>query len=258
VEQNIQQMFFARGAPLKDEFKKLFDSLFKDAASYIELVTLLGARQEGVGRAELASAARLSQAGGHLSSRLQDLVAAGFVEELTPFNRAKGEYYRLIDEFSLFHLRWVAPARNKRVDRDYWISQSGKPAYKTWAGYAFENVCLGHVDRIVEALRIPAGSMASSWRFVPRKNEGQGAQIDLLIDRNDDAITLCEIKYNAAPFGIDKQYARTLRNKVEVFRSKTGAQKQIFIAMITANGLKKNMYSEDLISGVVTADDLCG
>ena len=252
VEQNIQQTFFAHGAPLRDEFKKLFDSLFKGAAGHA------ACRQAGRHRSRRTGRHRAPFTGRrHLSVRLQDLVAAGFVQELVPFDRARGEYYRLIDEFSLFHLRWVAPARNKRVDENYWVSQSGKPAYRTWAGYAFENVCLGHVDRILEALPIPGGSMASSWLFVPRKHEGRGAQIDLLIDRSDDAITLCEIKYSAAPFVIDKQYAGSLRNKMEVFREKPATQKQIFIAMIAANGLKNNVYSEDLISGVLTADDLC-
>jgi len=73
---------------------------------------------------------------------------------------------------------------------------------------------------------------------------------------SDNAITICEIKYSHEPFIIDKQYATILRNKVEVYKKHTGTQKQIFIAMISANGLKPTMYSEELVSSYATLDDL--
>jgi hypothetical protein len=257
VEQNIQQLFFERNAPLRDEFTKLFSSLFNNAPAYVELVKLIGAKREGMSRADLGASAKLSPGGGQLSERLGDLRAAGFIEEMIPWNRSKGEYYKLVDEFSLFHQRWVEPVRNKRVGKEYWTSQSGKPAYKAWAGYAFENVCLGHIDQILAALRAPAGSIVSSWRFVPRTRNENGTQIDLLIDRTDDAITLCEIKYTATPFTIDKSYATSLRNRLAVFREKTGTNKQLLLAMIAAGGLKRNAYSNELISAAVTAEDLC-
>jgi hypothetical protein len=256
AEQNIQRMLFERNAPLRDEFDQLFASLFDTADAYVELVKLIGEKKEGATRAQLASAASMSQGGGQLSERLEDLVAAGFIQEMIPWSRSKGEYYKLVDPFSLFYLRWIKPVRNKRLDSDYWTSQCDKPAYKTWSGYAFETVCLQHIGQILAALRVPAGSLASSWRFIPRKHIGNGAQIDLLIDRPDDAITVCEIKYTSAPFRIDKPYAKSLLNKVEVFKARTGTEKQIFIAMISAAGLQESMYSEELISARVSADDL--
>ena len=109
---------------------------------------------------------------------------------------------------------------------------------------------------IVTALKIKGGSIVSTWRFIPRKHLATGAQIDLLIDRNDNAITICEIKYTNDPFIIDKRYAQDLLRKIDVFRKHTRTEKQIFIAIISANGLKPTMYSEELITAVVTLDDL--
>jgi hypothetical protein len=83
-----------------------------------------------------------------------------------------------------------------------------------------------------------------------------GAQIDLLIDRSDDAVTLVEIKYTDKIFTIDKRYAEILQRKIEAFVTTTRTQKQVFLAIISANGLKKNRYSEDLITCALTLNDL--
>ena len=99
--------------------------------------------------------------------------------------------------------------------------------------------------------------MANSWRYVPTKaNRESGAQIDLLFDRKDDSITLCEIKYTDKPFIISKQYAKNLLNKQEVFARITRTKKQLFLAMIAANGVADNLYADDLISATVTLDNL--
>lgn len=113
-----------------------------------------------------------------------------------------------------------------------------------------------HVDQIISALHIASGGTVDSWRFTPRKHTEDGAQIDLLIDRNDSAITICEIKYTSEPFSIDKQYAKNLQNKLAIFKLKTGTEKQLFIAFVSSSGIKQTMYSEELVSSVVTLDDL--
>ena len=117
-------------------------------------------------------------------------------------------------------------------------------------------ICMKHVGQIIEALNIKSGGIVDSWRFVPRKHLEDGAQIDLLIDRNDDAITLCEIKFSNSTFSIDKQYAKILQKKIEIFKEKTKTKKQIFLAIISAYGLKKNRYSEELVDSIVTLEDL--
>ncbi len=256
VEDNIQKICFGKKAPLFDEFDKLFQSLFKHAESYIEIVKLISRRREGLSRSELDSMAKLSSTGGSLSKRLQELSDTGFIEAYTPWEKTKGEYYKLIDEFCLFHLYWIEPSRSIKITTDYWINITQKSAYYAWSGYAFEAVCYKHIEQIIQALHIKTAISVSSWRFVPRKAEGHGAQIDLLIDRTDNAITLCEIKYTQDPFYVDKDYAQKIKQKIAIFEQHTGVAKQIFFVMISAFGIKKSIYSEELISGVVTLKDL--
>lgn len=255
-QQNIQKLIFDKNSSLKDEFNKLFDSLFSNADAYIELIKILAKKREGIRREELKSMAKLSPGGGRLSKRLNDLITVGFIEEYIPWGRTRGEYYKLIDEFCLFYLHWVYSKRHEQFARNYWIGQSQKPAYYAWAGYAFESICVKHADQIIKALNIDTASTIGSWRFIPRKKLELGAQIDMIIDRTDNAITLCEIKYTENPFLIDKQYAKKLIDKIEIFKNVTKTTKQIFMVMVCSNGLKKNSYTEELIAGYATLNDL--
>jgi len=255
AEQNIQEIIFDKESQLRDEFDKLFNSLFKNADAYIELVRLIGKKEEGLSRVELKDVAQLSKDGGRLTKRLKDLCDTGFIEEYIPWDKNIGEYYKLIDEFCLFYLHWVERHKNKKFLPTHWIDQSQRPAFHAWSGYAFEAVCAKHVEQIVHALKVKA-MYAGAWRFTPRTKMEDGAQIDLVIDRSDNAMTVCEIKYTNKPFAIDKQYAEKLKHKIAVFKKKTNTKKQIFLSMISANGLEKTIYSEDMVDGVVTLDDL--
>ena len=136
-------------------------------------------------------------------------------------------------------------------------SQQKSAAWNSWAGYAFESICYKHLSFIRKKLNIPPTAIANGWRFVPKaKSTEQGAQIDLLIDRKDDSIALCEIKYTDDPFKIDKSYAAELQRKIDVFKEKTRTKKQLFFAIISANGIHETMYSEEMIQGVVMLEDL--
>ncbi|TAK79364.1 MAG: AAA family ATPase, partial [Gammaproteobacteria bacterium] len=172
----------------------------------------------------------------------------------------RGHYYRIIDEYTLFYLNWIEPIinsiRHHNKPLGYWENLSTSPTWKSWSGYAFEAICYKHITAIRETLSIPVTAEVGSWRYSPRlKSSEKGAQIDLLFDRKDDAVTLCEIKYTNEPFRIDKSYAGELLNKVNVYKKHTGVTKHIFIAMITSDGLKPTMYSEELISHQVTLSD---
>ena len=217
---------------------------------------MIAEKGSGVSRAEIEAKAKLSSPGGVLTDRLKDLRLAGFITHHISWRKKKGEYYKLIDEFCLFYLKWVAGHRNKIFLPDYWVSQRNKPSYQAWAGYAFESICMKHLDQIVAALKIPSGGIASTWKYKASTPEENGAQIDLLIERNDNAITIFEIKYYQQPFKIDKAYAKNLMNKCDVFRKQTKTKKQIFLVIIAANGLTETMYSEELVSQVLTLDDL--
>jgi len=260
--QNINNLCFRPASLLFNEFEKLFKSLFKHADAYIELIRLIAEKYYGVSRRDLEVKCKLSEKGGTLTERLKDLEDAGFILSFLPIDHVvRGVYYKVIDEFSLFYLTWIEQEENTLLKiqskSDFWKLKHNSPAWNCWSGYAFEAVCYKHVNLIGKALGIPDSSRALPWKFAPEKGSNeQGAQIDLLFDREDESITLCEIKYTAQAFSINKEYAQKLLRKKKVFVKQHKTKKQIFMAMITANGLKENLYADDLIDGVVTLDNL--
>jgi hypothetical protein len=176
-------------------------------------------------------------------------------------------YYKLIDEYTLFYFYWIEPIKKtlqeRSLEKGSWQELQNTPAWHSWCGYAFEAICYKHISAIRQKLGILPTAIANSWKFVPKKNtEERGAQIDLLFDRNDNAITLCEIKYTKESFVISKDYAEVLDRKMRIFKERTKTQKQLFMAIISANGLKNNPLvirdnaAQDLVSGVVTLDNL--
>lgn len=194
--------------------------------------------------------------------RLHQLEEVGFVTSLIPYgHKDRGIYYLIDDEYCLFYLYWIEPNRKtiakKGVGAGFWLSQSSRLAWKAWSGLSFESVCYKHIDQIRRALQIDPGAIARTWRYSPRSQEAQpGAQVDLLFDRPDGAITICEIKCSDTPFAIDKAYYGELSRKLEVFRKLTKTQKQLFLSMITTYGLKQTLYSEELVANQVTLQDL--
>lgn len=261
ANQCIDQLCFNAAGPLFNEFNNLCSSLFENADTYIALLRLLAKHRYGLGQAEIIKISKLAK-GGRVVERLKELEQVGFIASFIPYlNEQKGIYYKVIDEFILFYLNWIEPnqttiKREKKL-KNYWLSLATSPSWISWAGYAFETICHKHIANIRNSLGIPVGTQVGTWRYVPTPGSKEnGAQIDLLFDRKDDAITLCEIKYSKEPFVIDKQYAATLLNKKEVYKKHTRTQKQIFIAMISANDIKPTMYSEEIVSGIVTKDDL--
>ena len=260
--QNIDLLCFRKDGFLFKEFNNLFLSLFNEADIYLALVRIIAKHHYGISQADLFRQFGKNARGGAMVNRLKDLEDVGFIVSFVSYNhKQKGVHYRIFDEYILFYLCWIEPyvkTIQKLEEREnYWNSKINSASWKSWSGYVFESVCYKHIANIRKTLKINADAKAGNWNFNPRKDPNEnGAQIDLLFDRTDWAITICEIKYTNQPFTIDKQYAKELINKVEVFKKKTKTTKQIFIAMISANGLKSTIYSEELISNIVTLDDL--
>jgi hypothetical protein len=260
--QAIENLAFTENAPLLKEFDNLFSSLFGDAEPYIRLLRIIAKHKYGVAQADITKESKRFSKGGRIASKLRELKEAGFVQSFKSYqHKKKGIYYRIIDEYTLFYFQWIEPIRDtlqeESLEDGYWQAKQNTAEWYSWAGYAFESICYKHLSQIRKTLAIPPTALADSWRYVPKaKSKETGAQIDLLFHRMDNSITICEIKYSDKPFIIDKEYAKNLQNKEKVFVSKTRTKKQIFIAMISANDIKPTMYSEELISGVVTLDDL--
>jgi len=262
VIQNIEALSFKRKGLLIEEFDKLYSSLFDDHEVYVAMIRAIAARKYGIGQSELFHAIDPSLKGKTGLSKLDALIQSSFIISFKPMGHSKkGIYYKVIDEYTLFYLSWIEPIKGslilRSLKRGYWEKQQNTPKWHTWSGYAFEAICYKHIAQISEALKLSVTAIPHTWRYSPKKSSNiEGAQIDLLFDRDDDAITICEIKYTEKPFLIDKEYAEKLRRKVDVFRKVTGTKKQIFIAIISANGVKRNKHSNELLSGVVTLNDL--
>lgn len=257
--QNINALCFQRKGSLLDEFNNLFTSLFEKGAAHENIVKIIAAKREGVDRREITAA--LSVKGGTLTLWLEELKQTGFIESFIPMGRKYGTNYKIVDEYTLFYLTWIAPLIQSGLQikntHQYWEEISQTPAWNAWAGLAFESVCYKHIANIRKALHIPGSAIASTWRYIPQKrSHADGAQIDLLFDRNDNMISLCEIKYANSSFKIDKDAAAILKRKKDVYRDATKTKKQIVISMITTFGLKPSDYAEDLIFSNCTMDDL--
>ena len=260
--QIIEKLAFKQKSFLLDEFDNLYASLFNNSDVFIEIVREIASFRYGIGQEALLKKIGKTLQGKGGIEKLKALQDANFIMSFKPlFHKTRGIYYRVIDEYSLFYFYWIEPVKDSLLKKSllvgYWDKLKIKPAWNTWAGLAFESVCYEHLPQITNALSLSPTAIPSTWRYVPRKGSNeQGAQIDLLFDRDDDSITICEIKYSDRPFTITKEYARKLQQKLEIFKKMTRTNKQLFIALISANGVKKNKYSDDLLSGVVTLNDL--
>jgi AAA+ ATPase superfamily predicted ATPase len=259
--QNIDALAFALDGLLAQEFDNLFASLFDRYELCIKLITLIARSSSGISQEEIFKEIGSGIDGYTGLQRLKELESAGFIIRYKPYLHAKrGIYYKVIDEYTLFYLKWIKPIKDSLVydtsASGYFEAQQNSPNWYNWAGYAFEAICYKHISQIRQALALDVSAMPYSWRFSTKDASRNGAQIDLLFDRHDDSITICEIKFTNKGFCIDKSYAAELENKVQVFKSVTRTKKQIFLAMISASGVRKSKYSDKLVSKVVELEDL--
>jgi hypothetical protein len=252
--QSIDRLCFTTNGMLKTEFDDLYKSLFAHAENHEVIVRVLSKKVKGMTRAEIIDACGFTT-GGWTTELFNELEQSGFITQYIPFDRTiRDAIYKLSDEYSLFYLKFIEGAR--ATGAGTWLRLSQTQSYTSWSGFAFEAVCQKHVDAIKQALGI-AGvyTEASGWRYTPKKGE-TGAQIDLLLDRADHCINLCEMKFSAREFTIEKKYASELDNKVTVFKDQTKTKKTIFPTMITTYGTKQNMYYTGRIISEVTMEYL--
>ena len=263
--QNIDQLCFHSNGLLFNEFDILFTSLFENSEAYYEIIRLIAKNRYGVDKSSLIKKTKLSSSGGTFIQKIKELEDAGFIMRILPYkHKEKGEYYKISDEYMYFYLSWIEPVKEtfRRYDSayGYWLEQIKLPAWQSWAGYTFEALCYKHITIIREELGITVGAKISAWRYMQTQKETKkkekkiGAQIDLLFDRDDGITTICEIKYSDKPYLIDKDYYNRLINKIAVYKRESRTNKQIFVAMITASGLKQNEYSGIVIKTLVLED----
>jgi uncharacterized protein len=248
---NIENICFSPGSLLADEFFKLYPSLFEHSENHVAIIGALAQKWKGLTRQEIIAETKHTDGGG-LTRCLDELSTSGFITSYTAFgNRKRDAYYRLTDAFSLFYLRFMTQKMG-----DSWQNFSQTPMYASWAGYAFENICLKHIAQIKKALEIGGIYSETSGFYHRGTSDTSGVQIDLLIDRRDSVIDLFEIKFYKDTITLDKQEAAALRRKISAFQEVTGTKKQVFLHMLTTYGLEQNEHTLGLVQSAMTIDVL--
>ena len=253
LAQNIDKIIFAKNGKLSNEFNQLYASLFKSPEQYIDIVTALGKKKVGMTREEIIAATD-KYSNGALSKVLDELEYCGFIRKYNGFDKkSKQAIYQLIDNYTLFYFKFIQ--QNENNDEHFWSASIDSAMHRAWSGLAFERLCMAHTQQIKAALGI-AGVLSNvySWRK-EADDMSDGAQIDLLIDRKDQVINLCEMKYSLSEYIIDAEYEQKLRNKKSVFIDTTNTRKAVHLTMVTTFGIKANAHS-GIVQNEITLDDL--
>jgi len=249
--QNIDKLCFGKEGILRTEFDNLYASLFDNAEKHVSIIEALSKKTKGLTRAELMKGAKLPS-GGSVTRILNELEESGFIRKYVAYGKKeRNSLYQLTDFYSLFYLKFIK--KSSILDENNWINSLDSPEQRAWSGYAFEQISLTHIKEIKQALGISGvQTNTSSWISTGRP----GAQIDLIIDRRDHVINVCEMKFSLNSFTIDKKYAEELRNKIGIFKDESKTRKSVFLTMITTFGLNKNQYSMSLVQNELTMDVL--
>lgn len=254
LAQNIDNLFFSRTGELRREFDFLYRSLFSNSQSHMKVVELLSKKTKGMTRNEIMKALDMPK-GGNTTEVLNNLIACDFVRCYHAFGKKERDMiYQLTDLYTLYYLRFCRNIEGK--DEHTWSLMINTPAHSAWAGYSFEMVCLHHIPQIKKGLGISGVlSNVCAWSAKAEQGSRDGAQIDLIIDRMDNVVNLCEMKFSRSYFAIDKHYSSKLLERAETFRQSVKTNKALHLTFITTYGLKQNMYSST-VQNELTLDAL--
>lgn len=251
LAQSVDRLCFTQGGELTAEFKRLYASVFKHPGTHLKVIEALASRRCGLTRDEIVAAVGF-QDSGKLSVILEELEESGFIRVYAPFGRIKrGSLYQLMDAFTIFYFAFMKGRTTARAG--YWLEAVGSQERLAWEGVSFERVCLWHEKEIKAALGIAGVSTSvCSWRSSRREG---GAQIDLLIDRKDGVVNVCEMKFGQGEYSIGASYARELENKLALLRDETRTEKSLHLTFVTVSGVRRNENSH-LVQSQVRLDDL--
>lgn len=252
--QNIDNIFFREKGLLWDEFDHLYATLFKQPDNHIAVIEALSRKRMGLTRKEIIASTKLHD-NGNLKKILDNLVSNEFIRPYNYYGKKKQDtIYQLTDFYSMFYFTFIKD--NYGRDSHFWTNSIDNPSRRAWAGYTFEQLCLSHIEQIRHRIGIGAVQceMSAWFHRSDNDNKSRGAQIDLLIDRRDHVINVCEMKFSINEFTIDRDYDNVLRNKIETFRRESGTNKALQLTMITTYGVNRNMYYNQVQSEVVLDD----
>jgi len=246
LAQNIDRLFFADAALLEDEFQNLYASLFRKSEDYTVIIEALARKKSGFSREDIMRYTKKSDGGG-LTRRLEELEQFGFIRKYKTIGSVQA-LYQLVDFYSLFYFNFIQ--KGPIYDTENWMHLMGSPRYNTWRGLSFERLCFAHLQQIKQALGI-SGVSTQTFSYYSAET-----QIDMVIDRGDQIVNLCEMKCTDEPFSITKKYAAELTNKISVLKKAIKKRRGVYVVMITENGLRENEYSNSLVLRSLTLEDL--
>lgn len=249
---NIDRLFFGEEEELRREYKRLYSTLFNAPDSYMNVVTALSKSRKGLTREEICKSLGIGS-GGNLTTWLEDLVNCDIIRKYSVKNKSRSgnsAIYQLTDLYSLFYLTFVKKAE---TETNYWKNHIGTPEINTWLGLCFERVCMAHVNQIKAAIGIDRiSTQFYSWRS---KHSTPKAQIDMVLERADGIINLCEMKYSEAEYSLDNTENIKLRNRTEAFRQETATKAALWPTLITTYGLHEGVHSSTFVA-TITLNDL--
>lgn len=250
--QNVDRLFFSQDIQMRREFRRLFNTLYKNPDKYIDIIKALNKSRKGLTREEIASELKCSN-NGHLGKRLEDLVCCDLIRKNIVREKEikrKDAIYQLCDFFSLFYLTFIERAE---VEQQYWSHHINTPEVNSWMGLTYERICMAHIQQIKHSLHLDTISTLSySWRS---KTFTPAAQIDIIIERADKIVNICEVKYCQYEYNLDKDEYERINKRKNAFIKETGLRHTPWLTMITTEGVARGKYSE-MIQTQVTLDDL--
>lgn len=250
--QNVDRLFFSQDTQMRREFRRLFNTLYKKPERYLDIIRVLSKSRKGMTREELAASLKCAN-NGHLGKRLEDLMYCDLIRKNIVREKEikqKDAIYQLCDFFCLFYLTFIDKAE---VERQFWAHHINTPTINTWMELTYERICMAHVQQIKHALRIDAISTLNySWRS---KNAQPAAQIDIIIERADRIVNICEVKYSQDEYELDKEEYDKICKRRNTFILETGLRHTPWLTMITIEGVAHGKYSE-MIQSQVRLDDL--
>ena len=253
VSQNIQAMFFDKGAPLRNEFDRLFSSLFTNPDVMKTIVIALNSRNRGLTRNELLKKIGITDSGS-FSKQLKALESGAFIIKYDSYGNGKRDsFYKLADPFCIFYLRFVSESSSRK--KNEWINNASSQSVVSWSGLAFENLCFNHIKQIKAALGISGVSTDESLWSKKGTDAEEGAQIDLIIERKDNVINMCEIKFYGDEFIANKECHFALVRRERLMREIIPKRASVHNTLITTFGLKPVEYFGDF-DNTVTLDEL--
>ena len=253
VAKFINRTCFKKDGIFIEEYSALFSSLFDDSERHYQIIEALNTKKSGLTRKQIIEKTALLS-GGTLTKTLNELEESGFIQEVVPYQSKQTKtLFKLTDNFTSFYLKFMK-SKSKKITQN-WTTIVKSKSWATWADVAYERVCYAHIPQIKKALKLEAiECSAAPWAV---ESEQESAQIDMLIDRADRIINLCEVKFSRADVTIDKAYAKVLRNKVKAVGAHSlSKRKDVLLTMVTAFGIEENAYGRELVHSELNLEDL--